>query len=70
MRIDELPIVSAMEDVLIAELDRQYLNGEIAPSSSDDSGYFNAIDGELIGIPEWHAVCAAVYNALKDEGLL
>lgn len=69
MRIEEFPIISELESVCIAELDRQYLNGEIAPASSEESGYFNAIDGELIGIADWHALCAAIYNALKEEGL-
>lgn len=70
MRIDELPIISYLEQVAISEMDRQYLNDEIEPASSEESGYFNAIDGELIGRPDWFTLMKAVYNALKDEGLL
>lgn len=69
MRIDELPLLTVMMDAAMSELDKQYLEERIEPSSIGEC-WFSAIDGEISGVPDWHALMAAIYNSLKDEGLL
>ncbi len=69
MNVYDLPLISRLETALLDELDRQYLNGDIEPSSDGQDGFFDPVDGELNGRADWHAACAAVFNALKEEGV-
>lgn len=66
IRLEDLPLIAALEEVLIGELDSQHLNGQIQPGATGDA-YFDAIDGDLCGIPDWNAVVKAVVSALWEE---
>lgn len=68
--VDKYPALVAAEDALMAELSRQSLTDEIAPSSSFNDAFFDEIDGELVGRPVWStAVLKAIeaWEEAKDE---
>ncbi|ALF00608.1 hypothetical protein SEA_SLIMJIMMY_80 [Mycobacterium phage SlimJimmy] len=66
LRAEDIPLIKMLEDALVAELDRQHLNGEIEPDSTG-SEHFDAVDGELAGRPDWFKVARAVAEALWAE---
>ncbi|WP_099021221.1 hypothetical protein [Mycolicibacterium palauense] len=66
IRAEDTVLIKQLEDVLIAELDRQYLDDEIEASATEDS-YFDAIDGELNGRPDWFKVVTKVMEAYWEE---
>jgi hypothetical protein len=66
LRTEDIVLVKQLEDVLITELDRQHLDGEIEVDSTG-SAHFDAIDGELVGRPDWFKAVTAVVEALWDE---
>lgn len=66
LRPEDITLVKSLEDVAIAELDRQFLDGEIEPSSTEDA-YFDAVDGELNGRPDWFKVITKVMEAYWEE---
>ncbi|APQ42195.1 hypothetical protein J4U02_gp089 [Mycobacterium phage Aziz] len=66
IRTEDIPLIKQLEDVLVGELDRQYLDGEIE-SDSTGSAHFDAVDGEITGKPDWFKVVRAVVEALWEE---
>lgn len=66
LRAEDIPLIKSLEDVAIGELDRQFLNGEIEASSTEDA-FFDAVDGELNGRPDWYKVITKVMEAFWDE---
>ena len=66
LRPEDCTLIKQLEDVLIAELDRQYLNDEIADDSTG-AVYFDAVDGELVGKPDWFKALSKVIEAYWDE---
>lgn len=61
------PIIADLEAAIIAELDRQHLDGEIEPSAAFGDSHFDAIDGDLVGRADWWKVAAAVIEAYWTE---
>lgn len=70
MNIAYLPLLVQLEDVLLDALDKQYLANQIAPSSTGEEGFFDPVDGELCGIPDWNAALKAVFTHLEEEGFI
>ena len=66
IRLEDYPLFVELESALINELDRQHLNSLIEPGATGDA-YFDAIDGDLCGRPDWNAVVKAVVSALWEE---
>lgn len=66
IRLEDLPFVSELEGVIISELDRQHLDGAIEVSATGES-YFDSIDGDIGGRPDWFAVAKAVLHAVRME---
>lgn len=66
VRPEDVRLVKQLEEVAIGELDRQFLDGEIKPTSTDEV-YFDAVDGELTGRPNWFKVISAVLEAFWEE---
>lgn len=54
-----------LESALLEELDRQNLNGEIDPGALDQA-FFDPVDGDLCGRPDWWRVVAAVIEEYRD----
>ena len=66
LRSEDIPLIKQLEDVAVAELDRQYLNNEIGEDSTGSS-FFDAIAGEITGKPDWFKVITAVMQGFWDE---
>ena len=66
LRPEDTVLVKQLEDVLIAELDRQYLDGEIEAGATEGA-FFDAVDGELNGRPDWFKVVTKILEAYWDE---
>jgi hypothetical protein len=66
IRLEDLPLIVQLENVLLDELDSQHLNGRIEPGATGDA-YFDVVDGDLSGRPDWNAVVKAVVSALWEE---
>jgi len=66
IRLEDLPLIAILEEILIDALDQQHLNGHIEPGITGDA-YFDAIDGDICGRPDWNAVVKAVVSAYRDE---
>lgn len=66
LRPEDLTLIKQLEDVLIAELDRQHLDGEIETDSTG-AEHFDAVDGEIVGKPNWFKAVAAVIEGYWDE---
>lgn len=66
LRSEDIPLIKQLEDKLVEELDRQYLNNEIGEDSTGSS-YFDAADGEITGKPDWFKAITAVMQAYWDE---
>lgn len=66
LRAEDTRLIKQLEDVAIAELDRQYLDGEIEASSTE-SAFFDAVDGEINGRPDWFKVITKVMLAYWEE---
>lgn len=66
LRAEDIPLIKQLEDVLVAELDRQHLNGEIEDGSMD-SAFFDAVDGEISGRPDWFKAITKVMEAYWEE---
>ncbi|QNJ56892.1 hypothetical protein SEA_REINDEER_82 [Mycobacterium phage Reindeer] len=66
LRVEDIPLIKQLEDVLVAELDRQHLDGEFEPDSTG-AQYFDAVDGEITGKPDWFKAVKAVVEALWEE---
>lgn len=66
LRTEDISLVKQLEDVLISELDRQYLNDEIEIDSTGNA-YFDALDGEIVGKPDWFKAVTAIVEALWEE---
>ena len=66
LRPEDIRLVKQLEDVLVAELDRQHLDGEIETDSTG-SAHFDAIDGEIAGRPNWFKAAQVVAEALWEE---
>lgn len=66
LRAEDIPLIKQLEDVLVTELDRQHLNGEIEDGSTE-TAYFDAVDGEVSGRPDWFKAITAVMQSYWDE---
>ena len=66
LRAEDIPLIKQLEDVLIAELDRQYMDGEIEDGSTESS-YFDNVSGEINGIPDWHKAIRRMMEHYWDE---
>lgn len=66
LRAEDIPLIKQLEDVLVAELDRQYLNNEIAEDSTGSS-FFDAPSGEICGRPDWFKAITKVMQGFWDE---
>lgn len=66
LRTEDIALVKQLEDALIAELDRQHLDGEIE-NDSTGAEHFDAIDGEIVGRPDWFKAAQAVIEAYWEE---
>jgi hypothetical protein len=64
LRAEDIPRIKQLEDVLMAELDRQSMDNEF-----DDSypGYFDPVSGLIEGKPDWFKAITAVMTAYWDE---
>lgn len=68
LRTEDIPLIKQLEDVLVAELDRQHLDGEIGEDSTGSS-YFDPADGEITGKPDWFKAITVVMQAFwLEEG--
>lgn len=66
IRPEDTRLIKQLEDVLVAELDRQHMDGEIEPDSTG-SAYFDAASTELTGIPDWYKAVTKVMEAYWEE---
>lgn len=66
LRAEDIPLIKQLEDALVEELDRQYLNNEIEEDSTGSS-YFDAPSGEVCGRPDWYKAITAVMQAYWAE---
>ena len=66
LRPEDCTLIRQLEDVLIGELDRQYLDGEIEARSTE-SAYFDAVDGEINGRPDWFKALSKVMEHYWEE---
>lgn len=66
MRPEDCLLFQSLEQVIIDELDRQFLNGEIQDGATD-SAYFDAVDGDITGRPDFFKVARRLVEALWDE---
>jgi hypothetical protein len=66
LRTEDIPLIKQLEDALVSELDRQYLSDEIAEDSTGSS-FFDAIEGEIAGKPDWFKAITAVMQAYWEE---
>jgi hypothetical protein len=65
-RPEDCVLFQALEQVIIDELDRQFLDGEIQDGATE-SAYFDAVDGDVTGRPDFYKVAQRVAQALWDE---
>jgi hypothetical protein len=66
LRTEDIKLVKQLEDALVAELDRQHLEGEIEVDATG-AEHFDPVDGEIVGRPDWFKVAQAVAEALWAE---
>lgn len=66
MNLEDTTLLNQLEAAILAELDRQFLLGEIQHDQYDGA-YFDAVDGTLDGRPDWFLVANAVLVALREE---
>lgn len=66
IRPEDLPLIKQLENAFVAELDRQYLDGEIEEDSTGAT-FFDAVGGELVGRPDWFKAITVVVEALWEE---
>ena len=66
IRAEDCILFQQLEQVIIDELDRQFLDGEIQDGATD-SAYFDAVDGDISGRPDFYAVARKVAEALWNE---
>jgi hypothetical protein len=65
LRPEDTRLIKQLEDVLIDELDRQHMDGEIEDGSG--MAYFDAMSTELTGIPDWYKAITKVMEAYWEE---
>ncbi|OHT91328.1 Uncharacterised protein [Mycobacteroides abscessus subsp. abscessus] len=66
LRPDDTVLIRQLEEVFVSELDRQYLDGEIEETTTGEV-YFDAVDGELSGRPDWYKAVTKVMEAYWAE---
>lgn len=66
LRSEDIALIKQLEDVLVAELDRQYISGEFGEGSMGSS-YFDAQSGEIEGHPDYFKAITKVVQALWEE---
>ena len=57
--LEKYPLLTAVEDALLNELDRQHMAGSIDGTLTGDT-YFDRVDGALVGAPDWSEVVKKV----------
>ena len=68
IRPEDCVLFQALEQVVIDELDRQFLDGEIRDGATE-SAYFDAVDGDVTGRPDFYKVAQKVAEAIwMEEG--
>lgn len=66
VRIEDYPLVAALEEAVWHELDRQFMDGEIEPGAMD-SAYVDPIGGEIQGRPDMSKVVIRLLEAIWEE---
>lgn len=66
LRTEDITLVKQLEDVLVAELDRQFMDGEIEDDSTGNA-YFDSVSGEVTGQPNWFKAVTVVLEAYWEE---
>lgn len=66
LRTEDIAVIRELEDQLISELDRQYMDGEIE-DGSEDSAYFDPMTGQVSGIPDWFKALTVVMQHFWEE---
>ncbi len=66
IRVEDYPLVVALEEVFWSEIDRQYMDGEI-DGGTMDSAYVDAVSGEIQGRPDVSKAIVRMLEAYWDE---
>jgi hypothetical protein len=66
IRIEDYPLVAALEEVFWSEIDRQYMDGEIS-SGAMDSAYCDPVAGEIQGCPDVSKAIVRMLEAYWEE---
>lgn len=66
IRVEDYPLIMALEEVFWHEIDRQFMDGEIIPGTMD-SVYVDPVSGEISGRPDITKAIIKVIEAYWDE---
>ena len=66
IRVEDYPLVVALEEVFWSEIDRQFMDGEI-DGGTMDSAYVDVVLGEIQGCPDVSKAIVRMLEAYWDE---
>lgn len=66
VRVEDYPLVSALEEVFWAEMDRQFMDDEIEPGAME-SAYVDPVAGEIQGRPDVSKAIVRILEAYWEE---
>lgn len=66
VKVEDYPLVAQLEEIFWAEIDRQFMDGEIDPGAME-SAYVDPVAGEIQGCPDVSKAIVKVLEAYWDE---
>lgn len=66
VRVEDYPLVSALEEVFWAEMDRQFMDDEIEAGAME-SAYCDPVAGEIQGRPDVSKAIVKILEAYWEE---
>lgn len=66
VKVEDYPLVAALEEVFWHEIDRQYMDGEI-DSGAMESAYCDPVAGEIQGCPDIAKAIVKLLEAYWEE---
>lgn len=66
IRVEDYPLIAALEEVFWHEMDRQFMDDEISPGAME-SAYVDPVGGEIQGCPDISKAIVRILEAYWEE---